>query len=195
MQEGLSAEWDYKRRTLALAPRVPLKILAIILVAITTFVTMRIGVGQSLLPGLVSGAIAHGACLMSCGTDPRVDKGSEASFGLSLAELQDTIREAETRIAGIEAARATISNRDFKARLSRIAGKARGMLEAIKEEPTDACKSFRFPHVYLDGAQRVASQYGHQLHILTSKNAQHCFLLPGRRQSAPPGRSRICCDM
>ncbi len=36
---------------------------------------------------------------------------------------------------------------------------------------------------------------GHQFHILTPKNAQHCFLLPNRRQPAPPGRSRICCDM
>lgn len=160
MREGLTVEAEYHKRKLALAPKLPAKSIAIVLMGVATFATVWFAAGQGIAVGAVAGLVAAGASFMAYGADPRTDKGGDAAFGLSLAELQITIHEAEAKIAQIEAARGAISNQQYKDRLTRIADKARGVLEAIEEEPTDVRRSFRFLHVYLDGAQRVATEFG-----------------------------------
>jgi len=155
---GLAAERAYDKRAVAAAPKLPQKLIGALVTGLAATLIARLGLGYGLLLAVVHGGAAVTGHIFLYGPDPRADKG-EAAGGFTAEEIQDTIEEAEAKIAAMEAAREAIGNAELSDRLTRIAGRARDVLSALEANPKDIRRARRFLHVYLDGAQQVAVKY------------------------------------
>ncbi|MCP1334999.1 5-bromo-4-chloroindolyl phosphate hydrolysis family protein [Futiania mangrovi] len=158
VRQGLVRERDYNRRTVARAPRLPRKLLGAALYGVSTgAVVLATGMGLSVAAVAASGA-ALGVAFVY-GLDPRRDKAVQGAGGVTTAEVEETVRTALAKIAGIDAAARQIGNMELRARLGRIASRARDIVGVLESDPKDIRRARKFLHVYLDGARDVAAKY------------------------------------
>ncbi len=160
MRRGLVAEAELAKRKIARRSRTPLKALGSFFTGVGTFVTSWLAVGHALPFAAVVGVLAFVGCMMFYGRDPSVSKVTGlGGHGFTTEEILATLKEAETKIHGIESARRDILNLELKGRLRRIARSARKILSALEEDPADIRRARKFLNVYLDGARRVTEGY------------------------------------
>lgn len=156
---GLGAERNYRQRTLARAPRLPLKALGGLLLALAAGFTAFAAAGYGMLMGAAFGIAALVGYLLSYGLDPRQDKFDASQIGVSAEEVLAALEEGERAIQAIEEARARLRNHELRDRLGRIVVQARKVLKGIEEDPKDLRRARKFLVVYLEGAQRVTQGY------------------------------------
>ncbi len=156
---GFRVEREYQRRSLARAPRLPLKALGGLVVALAAGFTAFTAAGYGLLTSLAFGVATLIGYLMCYGLDPRRDKFDAQQVGVSADEVLAALEEGERAIRSIEKARAQLRNQELRARLGRITAQARKILEGIEADPKDLRRARKFLVVYLEGAQRVSEGY------------------------------------
>ena len=161
VRKGVRLEQDYSRRTLARAPSLPFKLLGLTAAATGTLISSRYSVGHS-LPFAVFMAILTGAgCGLTYGLDPRKDKVGTmtGNFNYTPEEVLEAIQSAETKINGLETSSHQFSNPDLLRRLETIIGLARKIVKSLEDDPRDLRKIRKFITVYLDGAEKVITEY------------------------------------
>jgi 5-bromo-4-chloroindolyl phosphate hydrolysis protein len=156
---GFRVEREYHRRSLARAPRLPLKTLGGLVVALAAGLTAFTAAGYGLLTSLAFGIATLTGYLMCYGLDPRHDKFDAQQLGVSADEVLSALEEGERAIQSIEKSRARLRNQELRARLGRITDQARKILAGIEEDPKDLRRARKFLVVYLEGAQRVSEGY------------------------------------
>ncbi|MBT8131951.1 MAG: 5-bromo-4-chloroindolyl phosphate hydrolysis family protein [Gammaproteobacteria bacterium] len=160
MRKGLVAEAEFHKRKIASAVRRPLKTLGAIFTGVGTFISSWLAIGHSLPFAAVIAALAFAGCLLFYGRDPLGSKlGVAGGHGYTTEEIIATLKEAESKIFGIESARRDIRNPELAQRLRRIADRAKQILGVIEDDPGDIRRARKFLNVYLDGAKRVTEGY------------------------------------
>ncbi len=159
LRKGISAEKQYQEKKITQPPKWPLKILASLIVAITTAWVAFIGADHSFFTSLAFGLGAMAGMFLLYGFDPRQEKMITGSHGYTAGEISETIDEAEVQISGIEQANKQIHNREFNQRIRTISLHAREILGMLEEDPGDIRRARKFLNVYLDGALKVTEGY------------------------------------
>lgn len=161
-RQGFRLQGEYERRKIARAPSTPFKTIAALLIAITTAVLdwWTSSYALAAIPeAILIGAVAFLGFALYYGLDPRKDKASGLSIGVTIDEVLDALDAANVKIDAIESARRKINNPEFNVRLQRITSKAREVLTSIEDDPTRLARARKFLKVYLDGTQRVTEGY------------------------------------
>ncbi len=159
LKRGLQAERVYQDKRVARAPKWPLKTVASMIVAVTTFGMAWLGGGNTFL---VSTAFGVGALLgmsLCYGLDPRAAKSILGDHGYSIEEINHTIEQAENVIRSIEHANDKIRNLEFNNRIDQICATARQIVDDLEANPSAIRRARKFLLVYLDGADKVANGY------------------------------------
>ncbi len=159
LRKGLHLERDYLSKKVAVAPRYPMKFLASLILGIGVTIAAKFGAGHASLLAICFGIGATLGCILAYGTDPRKEKIAAAGYGYTTAEVVKALDEAEQRVRGIEAATATIQNREMNDRILRIAAAARKILTVIEDDPRDLRRARKFLNTYLEGARKVTEGY------------------------------------
>jgi 5-bromo-4-chloroindolyl phosphate hydrolysis protein len=158
-RSGFRFEREYQRRNLARAPRLPLKTLGGLVVALAAGLTAFSAAAYGLFASLALGVATLIGYLMCYGLDPRRDKFDGQRVGVSADEVLSALEEGERAIQSIEKSRARLRNQELRSRLGRITAQAREILKGIEEDPKDLRRARKFLVVYLEGAQRVSEGY------------------------------------
>lgn len=161
-RQGFRLQGEYERRKIARAPSTPFKTIAALLLSLTTGALdwWTSSFALAAIPeSILIGAVTFLGFALYYGLDPRKDKASGLSLGVTIDEVLDALDAANVKIDAIEAARRKINNPEFNARLQRITSKAREVLTSIEDDPTRLSRARKFLKVYLDGTQRVTEGY------------------------------------
>jgi len=172
---GFRNEGKYYRRSLALAPTIPYKTIAALLLAITTGLTAWWSIHYGLFNSMAIGIATFIGFSLYYGLDPRKNKSGNISMGVSAEDVIKALEEADIRIIEIEAARKKIKNMDFNQQIQRITLKAREIVNMIEEEPKYLNRSRKFLKVYLKGAKQVTETYANTADIDTATELNHNF--------------------
>ncbi len=159
LRKGLQTERAYNAKKVAIAPKLPLKLTASIIVGIAAALAANIGADHSFLVATCFGIGAAVGCVLAYGTDPRKEKVAKAGYGYTTAEVVAALEEAEQRVRKIESARHHIHNQELKDRLARIVVSARKVLSVIEDDPRDLRRARKFLNTYLEGARKVTEGY------------------------------------
>ncbi|MGE3772938.1 MAG: 5-bromo-4-chloroindolyl phosphate hydrolysis family protein, partial [Gammaproteobacteria bacterium] len=156
---GLAAEARYFLGRLAGPPRLPLKLLSLVATALGAGLAALAGghewPGAVLFGGLA--ALGHRAFY---GRDPRAHRVAVAATpGVDVDIVATQLEQAHGRLQGIERAAATIAVPEFGERLRRITAIGRRILAEIEHDPRDAARARKFLNVYLDGAEKITTEY------------------------------------
>jgi 5-bromo-4-chloroindolyl phosphate hydrolysis protein len=79
--------------------------------------------------------------------------------GVDLAAVTAQLKQAYSRLRGIEAVSQAIPVAEFRDRLKHIAGIGRAILGEIERDPADAARARRFLNLYLDETERITADY------------------------------------
>lgn len=159
-RSGLQAQAEYDRRKVARAPKIPFKIVGGITVSVATFLCAYLAVRHGLAFSVALGSLTLFGFYLAYGLDPRQDKAiAVSSHGYTTEEVVQAIRQAEVKIADIDAAARGIRNLELRGRLNRISEQAQKILRVIEEDPGDLRRARKFLYVYLDGARTVSEGY------------------------------------
>lgn len=159
LRKGLQTERVYNAKKVAVAPKLPLKLAASIIVGVAVALAAKIGADHGFLVAVCFGIGAAAGCILTYGTDPRKEKVAKAGYGYTTAEVVAALEEAEQRVRKIESARHHIHNQELKDRLSRIVVLARKVLSVIEDDPRDLRRARKFLNTYLEGARKVTEGY------------------------------------
>lgn len=158
-RRGLHQELDAAERPVTAGRRPPLKTLAAAILALATGMTAFAAVGQS---GFVSLAYAIGAAagyVMLYGLDTGGRRRLWSGAAVDAENARGVLAAAYDRLAALDQAAGSLSNREFRDRLGQISRIVRKILSAIEDDPADLRRVRKFLNVYLDGAQQVTAQY------------------------------------
>ncbi len=159
LRRGLQAEIEYHDRRVALAPKWPLKNLAAIVTAATTFLLAWLGAHNSLGVSMAFGAGAFLGMGLCYGFDPRGQKMAGGTHGFTVEEIANTIASAEKVILSIEQANHRIRNPEFNNRIDRICDTARQILDDLQQNPAAIRRTRKFLLVYLESTGKITTGY------------------------------------
>jgi 5-bromo-4-chloroindolyl phosphate hydrolysis protein len=159
LRRGLQAENIYREKRVTRAPKWPLKLLAAIIVAGTTFAMAKLGAQNSFFVSIAFGVGAFLGMFLSYGFDPRAEKTVLGSHGYTTDEISTTIASAENVILGIENANNKIRNLEFNTRIDHICDTARQILAELETNPGAIRRTRKFLLVYLEGTNKVTTGY------------------------------------
>jgi hypothetical protein len=157
----------------AASGRRPFKLLGSVLIGLATGVTAWLGVGHHPVIAAAFALLALLGCYLTYGfdwhprgpNDPALSKPARAA----LAQAQQTI-------TAIEQAGRDIRQPDLGARLGRITGLARAILNRLEDDPRDLRRARKFLNVYLDGVQRVVAGYAKTHQHISAPDIDERFL-------------------
>ncbi len=153
--------------------RGPVKLLGSALIGLATGVTAWLGVGHHPAIAVAFALVALLGCYLTYGFDwhPRGSNGPALSkpARAALAQAQETI-------TAIEQAGRDIRQPDLGARLRRITGLARAILNRLEDDPRDLRRARKFLNVYLDGVQRVVAGYAKTHQHISAPDIDERFL-------------------
>lgn len=156
---GLIAEARYHLGERLDAPALPLKQLSAIPTSLGAALAAVAG-GHEVAGAAVFALLGASGHLLFFGRDPRRQRIRVAEVvGVDAAAVTLQLKQAHGRLRAIEGAAQTIRVPEFRERLSRITGIARGVLGEIERDPADAARARRFLNLYLDSAERVTVDY------------------------------------
>jgi len=160
IRKGIKIEAEAKRRKiLRRASTIPYKITGAAVMSLAMFIVAKLGIGYSLLDGVLFACAVFTGAYLYYGFDPARKDPDMSAVGITSEEVIELIEEGEEKIAAIEVARNDITNIEFRTSLKNIVDGARGVLRTIEEDPRDARRARKFLKVYLDGAQQVTEGY------------------------------------
>lgn len=159
VRRGLKAEMLYDQRRIARPPRWPLKLIAALIVAVTTGMIAWLGARQPLPVAILFAGGALLGMYLSYGFDPRHEKKIAGMHGYSGGEIFQTLEDSARIIRSIERANDSIRNSELNQRIERICEIADSILAEIEADPRDIRRARKFLNVYLDGARQVTEGY------------------------------------
>ncbi len=158
-RRGLANEAHYRNRKHAIPPRIPLKTIAAVLLALVCTLVSHLSAGYSLAVSALFGIGASLGFYLVYGLDPRKRKRIGVRSGVNNEQLVDALDEGYRDISAIETASRRIHNDEFRQRLARITALAERILAHIEDDPRDLRLARKFLIVYLDGTQQVTAGY------------------------------------
>jgi len=174
-RRGVADQGAERERRFSRGWRLPLKNLAAAALGLGTAVAAIAGAGHAFPVGIAFGAIAVLGYHLAYGLEPLRVGGRLPASDKEARALADALAEAEGRLINVERAAAAIGNPELKARLTRIAGQGRGMLEQIAERPSDLRRARRFLTVFLEGTEQVSDGYVRTHHHAASPELEQSF--------------------
>jgi hypothetical protein len=139
--------------------RLPLGMLAVGFVGIGTALAAIFAAGNGVIAGGIQGLIAAAGCYLLYGQVVKPTTPRPAVARTDGRRLDKTLAAAEERIIAIERAAIETENVELGARLRRITGEARTILDLVAKRPAALGQMRRFFNVHLDGAHRIAVRY------------------------------------
>ena len=158
-RRGLANEAHYHYRKVANPPRIPLKTISAVLIALACTLVAHLSAGYSLTVAAVFGVGASLGFYLVYGLDPRKQKQTKVHSRVNTEQLVSALDEGYKDIAAIDAASERIHNSEFRQRLARITALAERILAHIEDDPRDLRRARKFLNVYLDGTQQVTEGY------------------------------------
>ena len=164
LKKAHQLEWTSRQKRWNRSSRFPWRHSAAIFVAISVFIISLFLLKHNILVAIIGAVLALSGVVLRYGVDPQSDKNKDTVLvGVTTEELIGIIEEAEINLESIESSAKTLNNKELKNRLLEISKNTRVILGMIEEDPKDLRKARKFLKVYLQGAQKVASQYA-QIH-------------------------------
>lgn len=160
LTEGLKAETAYDARAVARPPAFPRKLSSSVLTGLGVALAATLGMGQDVLPGLLTGLIAGGAHAFSFGLDPMRKKGMEGMSEFDTQRVARAVEKAEKLLSETLAAADRFGDRRLQGRVEAMAASAREMFRAVEEDPRDLSGARKFLGVYLMGARDATVKFG-----------------------------------
>ncbi len=155
---GLQKEHEYHTTILTKAPKTPFKLMAGVMLGISTLYTAWIAGGEPLTTGLFLGIISTIGYFLYYGFDPKTDK-LENVGDISAEFVIQTLAESRAKLASIENDMAMIQDQTLKGKLQIATEKAYEILQGIEEDPKDLRVARKFIIVYIDGIKKVTKSY------------------------------------
>jgi len=159
LRKGLRLEREFLNNTIVGAPKSSLKLIATLMISITTAGMAWLGAQQSITVSLLYAAGAFLGMYLSYGLDPRKHIKLEATDGYSSEEIMKMLQHAFKKIRSIELANDKINNIEFNQRIDRICKIADNILQDIEKDPRDLRRARKFLNTYLEGAKKVTEGY------------------------------------
>jgi len=140
-------------------PRLPLKTASLVMTALGAALAAL--AGDHAWPGAVLFATLAGLGHRAFyGADLRARRIDIAAVDdVDVAAVKAQLELAYARLLGIERAAGRIEVPEFGERLRRITAIGRRILAEIERDPRDAARARRFLNVYLDGAEKITTEY------------------------------------
>jgi hypothetical protein len=156
---ALAGEARYVLGERPIPPALPRKLLSAVLTTIGA-VLAATAAGYDIALAVVFAVLALSGHLAFFGGDLRVPRIRVALVdGVDVAAVTAQLKQAYSRLRGIEAASHAIPVPEFRERLSGIAGTGRAILREIERDPADAVRARRFLNLYLDETERITADY------------------------------------
>jgi len=155
---ALAAEARYALAERRHLPAIPLKVPAAALTAAGVWCA-AIAAGHAGAMAIVFAALGAAGHLAFYGRDVRPARIRFSDAGLERAAIAAALTRAHGRLRGIDVAARAITTPDLRDRLLRLTTTGRSILGEIERDPTAAARARRFLAVYLEGAERAASEY------------------------------------
>ncbi len=157
MRRGLALEENYQRSTVAVAPKIPVKIISILMIAIATGIAAYYGAEHTIGIALSFAVGAFLGCYLIYGFDPRNEKNTGGNSNAE--EIVRVLQDSQELVNQIERANKEIHNQEMHERLQRIIEWGRKILQSIEQNPRDIRRINRFLTTYLVGTQRITEGY------------------------------------
>ena len=155
---GLAQELEYYTKTLTKAPKIPYKLIAGVLLGISTFFSASIAGYQNIFIGIFLGVIASIGYFLYYGFDPRADKLTNIG-DISAEFVLETLATARGKLKSIEDDMTHIKDTKLVSQLRVAINKAYEILKNIEEDPKDVRVARKFIIVYIDGIKKVTQSY------------------------------------
>ncbi len=159
LRKGLAVENADRLSRLQAPSPWPLKLLAALLVSVTTGLLAVFGAGQPLTVAVLYAAGALLGMYLSYGFDQSGRVKLAAAQGYSGEEIRQTLSTALTTIDTIRQSNRYINNRELNQRLAGICQIAEGVIAELEADPRGIRRARKFLHVYLDSVQQVVQGY------------------------------------
>ncbi len=159
-RRGLANERAYEKKSKAMAPRPPWKIIGGLCVGAGVGIGSLLSVGNGLVFSIFLALLALLGFYLAYGLDPLRDKGMVVrSSGFRDSEVGKIIAEAEGKIADMEKTSQQLTNPELRSRLDRVTSLSRNILLELERDPDDLRLARKFLTVYLDSARKVSLDY------------------------------------
>ncbi|MEM7441195.1 MAG: 5-bromo-4-chloroindolyl phosphate hydrolysis family protein [Pseudomonadota bacterium] len=157
--EGLQAEDAYNARNVARPPAIPRKSFAAVIAGCGIALAAYGGMGQDLIPSILTGAIGAAAQFFAFGPDPMRKKGMEGMNEFDTQRVASAVDKAEGLLSETLQAAGRIGDRKLEGRVEQMAATAREMFRAVEDDPRDLTSARKFLGVYLMGARDATVKF------------------------------------
>lgn len=155
---GLRAEEAYNAAPIARKPKLPLKLLAAVVMGGAVAVTVYFRHGLSLEAALV-GLVASGLFITAFGIDPLKDKSVSGPLAEETLRANDVVSQAKTVLHQIEDCIATIGDTETTAGFMAFRNSAERLFDILHEAPERHREMRRHLGVYLDAARDATDRF------------------------------------
>jgi 5-bromo-4-chloroindolyl phosphate hydrolysis protein len=156
-------------------PALPLKLLSAALTTIGVLLAAT-AAGHTVALRAVFALLALSGHVAFYGRDLRAPRIRVALVdGVDVAGVTAQLKQAYSRLRGIDAVSQAIPVPEFRDRLGRITGIGRAILGEIERDPADAARARRFLNLYLDEAERVTTDYARAQKALSEARLDDSF--------------------
>jgi 5-bromo-4-chloroindolyl phosphate hydrolysis protein len=159
LRKGLLAKHPSPHNRLLRPSRWPLKLLAAILVAVTTGLLAILSVKQTVLMAMFYAGGAFLGMYFSYGFDHSQSKPMPAAQGYSGDDIRKTLADALAIIQSIEQANRDILQIELNQRIARICEIAEGVISELEADPRGIRRARKFLNIYLENVQQVIQGY------------------------------------
>ncbi len=159
LRKGLAVENADRLSRLQSPNQWPLKLLAALLVSLTTGFLAIFGAGQPLAVAVLYAAGAMLGMYLSYGFDRAGALKLADGQGYTGEEIRQTLSAALATINTIRQSSQYINNRELNQRLAGICEIAEGVIAELETDPRGIRRARKFLHVYLDSVQQVVQGY------------------------------------
>lgn len=156
--KGIRESQAYAQATLAKAPKIPYKTIAMLLLGVTLFYLGFIAGGKPLFASLfvaLLGSVGYG---LYYGLDPRRDKLPDMG-DIDPTMVFETLQQAEDTLAEATHHNDAIDDTILQQKVSEAIAKAHQIVETIKQDPKDFRVARKFLMVFVDGIADVTRRY------------------------------------
>lgn len=155
---GLRAEEAYNAAPIARKPKLPLKLLAAVVMGGAVAVTVYFRHGLSLEAALV-GLVASGLFITAFGIDPLKDKSVSGPLAEETLRANDVVSQAKTVLHQIQDCIATIGDTETTAGFMAFRNSAERLFDILHEAPERHREMRRHLGVYLDAARDATDRF------------------------------------
>lgn len=175
LRKGLRAENPSAHDRFQARPKWPLKLLAALLVAVTTGLLAAFGARQAMSVALLYALGALLGMYLSYGFDRRTSENMPSADGYSGAEIRNTLAEAYATIKNIQQANRNIRHAELNQRIAGICDIATGVIADLEADPRGIRRARKFLNVYLENVQQVIQGYADTHRYASSESLEQNF--------------------